>query len=88
MMQCYVYKSRKHPDMYLYLRSQNDFGQIPEALLERFGKPEFVLEFDLAKRQALGREDIAIVKHNLETTGYHLQLPEKISTPEPISSRH
>ncbi len=85
-MQCFVYKSDKHFDMYLYIATQDDFSQIPDALLERFGTPFFVLDFDINQRQQLGRESLATVKHNLTTQGFHLQLPENpcsITTPEP-----
>ena len=87
-MQCYVYKSPKQYDMYLYLAKRDAFERVPDALLERFGKPLFVLEFDLAERQSLGREDIIIVRRNLESAGYHLQLPEKIMPPSVISAPH
>ena len=35
-----VYKTRRKPDMYLYVDFAEDLGRVPESLLEQFGVPE------------------------------------------------
>jgi len=74
-MQCYVYKSARKFDTYLYLCKRDDFDVLPPSLLEIFGKPVFALEFDLTPVRKLAKEDTTIVISNLNTQGFHLQLP-------------
>jgi hypothetical protein len=64
--------------MYLYLAQQDDFEQLPQPLLERFGPPRFVMELQLTSGSRLAREDCAQVMRNLRTQGFHLQMPPKI----------
>ena len=61
--------------MYLYLGEENDFEAVPEALLQRFGKPCLVMQLELSPQRRLAREDSAKVLVNLRTQGFHLQLP-------------
>lgn len=81
-MQCYVYKSLKKYDTYLYTTQKDDFSNIPDALLKLLGQYTFVMDFDITNREKLGREDIDTVIQNLQSQGYHLQMPETI--PESI----
>lgn len=74
-MNAYIYRSPKKDEMYLYVAKKDDFSDIPEALLERFGKPQWVMAVDLSTRKHLAREDIEEVRTNLKSRGYHLQLP-------------
>lgn len=77
-MKCYIYRSSKQEEMYLYLRERDAFTPVPEALLSRFGKADFVMELDLASRTKLAREDINHVRTALQERGFHLQLPPSI----------
>lgn len=61
--------------MYLYLSAPDDFGNLPETLLQRFGPPEFVMQIDLHPQRRLARENPERVISNLANQGYHLQLP-------------
>jgi len=74
-MRCYVYRSSRRADTYVYLPRQDDFSKLPEGLLRMLGRLEFALEFDLAPERRLAREDSATVRANLESQGFHLQLP-------------
>ncbi len=76
-MLCFIYKSLKKYDTYLYITSKDQFDAVPEALMKMIGQYEFVMELDLSKRDKLGREDINSVKENLEKQGYHLQMAEE-----------
>lgn len=75
---CWVYRSTRHPETYLYLSEEDAFEQIPEGLLEHFGDPVLVIELELNPDRKLAREDVIMVMCNLRTQGYHLQLPPEL----------
>lgn len=81
-----VYKSKRNPDMYLYVTNKHDFSRVPGKLLKKFGEPLFVLQFDISQRTKLGRENPVLVARNIKTQGYHLQLPQ-IELPLNIKSK-
>lgn len=72
---CWIYKSSRKEDMYLYLPQENDFDQVPVELLDPFGPPKFVMQLDLHPERVLAREDVTRVMENLRTQGFHLQMP-------------
>ena len=74
-MRCYVYRSRRRADTYVYLPRRDDFTGVPDGLLSALGRLDFALEFDLTPQRRLAREDAAIVLANLDRQGFHLQLP-------------
>lgn len=76
-MKCYVYKSLKKGDTFLYLGEKDHFNLLPEGLLILFGKPSFVLEFDLTKDRKLAQADAKQVMAGLHEHGYYLQFPPK-----------
>ena len=73
-----IYRSNKKEEMYLYVSIKDDFSMVPESLMKVFGKPEFSLQLNLAKRDKLSRVDINDVREKLESEGYYLQLPPVI----------
>lgn len=76
-MKCYVYKSSKKEDTFLYLGEKGRFDLLPEGLLILFGKPGFVLEFDLTKDRTLAQVDAKQVLADLHEHGYYLQIPRQ-----------
>lgn len=76
-MRCFVYKSLKKADTYVYFGQRDDFARLPAALVAGLGNLEFVLEFELTPERKLAREDAAAVRANLETRGFHLQMPKE-----------
>ena len=56
-MKCYVYKSVKKADSYIFLDRKDNFSNIPEKLLLLFGTPQFTLEFDLTEDRKLALAD-------------------------------
>ncbi|AHE99490.1 YcgL domain-containing protein [Thioalkalivibrio paradoxus] len=74
-MHCYVYHSSRRPGTYVYLPRRDDFAGVPQALLDALGRLEFALAFDLPPERRLAQEDTATVLANLESKGFHLQLP-------------
>ncbi|WP_455212402.1 YcgL domain-containing protein [Kaarinaea lacus] len=74
-MVCFVYKSLKKSDTYLFLKNKDDFANVPNALQDMLGKLEFVMEVDLAEREKLARVDSEQLGLHLEQQGFYLQLP-------------
>jgi uncharacterized protein YcgL (UPF0745 family) len=75
MMQCFVYKSLRKVDTYVYLRERDAFGLLPPTLKDGLGTLSFVLELTLSPDRRLAREDVTTVIANLRGPGFHLQLP-------------
>jgi uncharacterized protein len=80
-MRCYVYKSLRKADTYVYLERRDDFARLPEPMRQRVGELGFVLEFELDAQRTLAREDPVVVRRNLAERGFHIQYPP----PEPIA---
>lgn len=74
-MLCAIYKSPKKAGMYLYVAKRDDFSGVPQALREMFGKPQFVMLFNLEGDKPLVRADKAEVLAKIENDGFYLQMP-------------
>ncbi len=75
---CWIYKSTKKEEMYLYIRQQDNFEDIPEVLLQGFGEPVFVMQLALTPRRKLARANVQTVINNLQQQGFHLQMPPEL----------
>ena len=73
-MLCAIYKSSKKVGAYLYIVKKDDFSQVPDQLMQMFGKPTMVMVIKLQGR-SLAQVDVEIVKQSLIDVGYFLQLP-------------
>lgn len=74
-MLCAIYKSSKKDEMYLYVAKRDDFSRVPSELLSVFGKPQFVMLFNLAGEKRLVRAINQEVQEKIENDGFYLQLP-------------
>jgi uncharacterized protein YcgL (UPF0745 family) len=72
---CWIYKSPRKEEMYLYLARKDGFDAVPDALLTQFGIPVLVMEIELNEGRNLAREDVNQVRANLRARGFHLQMP-------------
>ena len=72
---CWVYKSVRKEEMYLYLSAEDAFDVLPEELLSSFGKPVFVLSLELTATRRLARVETSKVITALQQDGYFLQMP-------------
>lgn len=72
---CSIYHSSKKAGMYLYVLRADALKRVPQPLLELFGKPKHAFDLVLTPERELVREDIAVVLENLDSQGYHLQMP-------------
>ncbi|MBU2895470.1 YcgL domain-containing protein [Vibrio hepatarius] len=73
-MLCAIYKSSKKEGAYLYLPKKGDFSQVPDTLMQMFGKPSIVMMVNLDGRE-LSQVDIDKVTQSLKEDGFFLQLP-------------
>lgn len=78
---CNVFKTRRYPDMYLYVIREEGFDRVPERLLERFDDPELALSFTLTPSRKLAIADATTVFNALLVDGYYLQMPPVTSVP-------
>ncbi|AMB85427.1 hypothetical protein AWM79_08955 [Pseudomonas agarici] len=72
---CSIYRSPRKNEMYLYVLKSDALERVPENLLLAFGKPVHAFDLVLTPERKLSREDIHKVLENLQTQGYHLQMP-------------
>ncbi|VEI45508.1 YcgL domain [Actinobacillus equuli] len=52
---CAIYKSPKREGMFLYVAKRDQFDSVPEELRQMFGKPQFVMLFNLNGEKQLKR---------------------------------
>lgn len=62
----------------MYLLDQAQLEKLPEPVIKQLGTAEFAMEFTLTADRKLGQEDAATVIANLESQGFHLQMPRDI----------
>lgn len=77
-MQCFIYKSLKKQELYLYLEKQDDFSTIPDVLLKSIGRMEYVMELVLSPERPLAREEVNKVIVALQEKGFFIQMPPVI----------
>ena len=75
---CWIYKSLKKEEMYLYVSKEDYEQHVPEALLRAMGRLEKVMEIDLHPERPLARVDVNQVIAHLRDHGYFLQMPPKL----------
>lgn len=76
---CWIYRSSRKDEMYLYLTAEDAFDDVPEVLLKSFGKPEFVMELTLSVERTLARADVATVMASLKEDKFYFQMPPEIN---------
>jgi len=76
--QCWIYKSSRKSEMYLYLAREDAFEDLPGGLMVQFGAPLPVMQLDLHPGRSLSRANVNEVIHSLDINGYYLQMPPKI----------
>ena len=83
-MQCFIYKSNKKDELYLYLDKQDDFSSLPEAILKSIGQPEYVMQLEITPERKLARETATNVIKGIKENGFFIQMPPTIH-PAPTS---
>ncbi|NBV75345.1 MAG: YcgL domain-containing protein [Methylococcaceae bacterium] len=77
-MLCYIYKSQKKEELYVYLNTQDDFSSLPDDLIRQLGKLSFVMELELTPDKKLARENAEKVIFALQSRGFFIQMPPTI----------
>ncbi|NRA70158.1 MAG: YcgL domain-containing protein [Gammaproteobacteria bacterium] len=76
-MLCSVYKSSKKADTYLYIAKRDDFSPVPSLLMEKFGRPIFVMIVPLQKRDLAVAENEKVIA-KIKQQGFYLQIPPPV----------
>jgi len=74
-MLCQIFKSKRNPEMYLYVEKTNGLKDIPAALLQRFGEPEALMIVLLDANKKLARANCVQVLQEITDNGFYLQMP-------------
>lgn len=83
-----VFRSPKEEGMYLYVKKEDGLSRVPEALLQRFGKPQPAMVLLLSEGKKLARASVEKVIECLESQGYYLQLPPLSGQSEEMQQIH
>lgn len=74
-MLCAIYKSLRKEGMYLYVAKRDQFDRVPDDLRQMFGKPQFVMMFNLAGEKQIKGADNREIQQTIENQGFYLQMP-------------
>lgn len=77
-MQCFVYKSLKKDELYLYIDRKDDFSKLPEPVFKSLSPLQFVLELELTPERRLAREDAVKVLDSIKNKGFFVQMPPTV----------
>ncbi|ASJ75989.1 YcgL domain-containing protein [Granulosicoccus antarcticus] len=77
-MQCYIYRSSIKDGLYVYLADEDGLERLPEPLRKQLGIPELSMTLDLQPDRKLGQENTQLVLENLESQGFHVQMPRDV----------
>ncbi|MGM0594830.1 MAG: YcgL domain-containing protein [Pseudomonadota bacterium] len=72
---CYIYRSKKRVEMYLFLAEEDDFESVPEEVRNGLGQLEKAMELELTPESKLARSQPEEVIRNLKERGFHIQMP-------------
>ncbi|WP_048307952.1 YcgL domain-containing protein [Halomonas sp. PR-M31] len=72
---CEIFKSSRKEEMYLYVDKLRGLIDVPEALLEGFGKPISVMTLLLDEDKKLARVDAVRIMKAIHEKGFYFQLP-------------
>jgi uncharacterized protein YcgL (UPF0745 family) len=82
---CFIYKSLKQQELYLYVLRENDFTDVPESLLTSIGQSELAMSLELTPKRQLARADVAQVMQQLQNQGFYVQMPPtKVPAPDQL----
>jgi uncharacterized protein len=80
-MIAHIYKSQLKPDTYLYLREKDQFALVPATVMAPLGVCVWVMQIELHPGRKLARADANVVRDNLNTLGFYLQMPPSVLDP-------
>lgn len=72
-----VFRSGKREEMYLYLSRGSSWEDLPQSLVQSFGRPTHVVDLLLRSGLRLARADIDRVMADIREQGFYLQMPPR-----------
>lgn len=72
---CYIYRSSKKDELYLFLAKEDDFECVPQEVMKAFGGAKKAMELELIPGMTMARSKPEEVLANLKERGFHLQMP-------------
>lgn len=73
-MWCYIYRSSKKDNSYLYMAKENDFSQVPESLMAVFGQPTFVMKVLLDGKRKFVVGTAQEIEQRIKNDGFFVQM--------------
>lgn len=70
-----IFRSSKRDEMYLYVEKRKGTKDVPEMLMERFGKPISAMTMLLKPEKKLARANAEDVMKAIREQGFYLQMP-------------
>lgn len=74
MMWCYIYRSTKKENSYLYIDKENDFSKVPEVLMKAFGQPIFAMRVLLDGKRQFVVGSSQEIEDKIKRDGFFLQM--------------
>ncbi len=74
-MYCHIYKTEKTQGLYLFVKPEQAFEELPEELHSLFINPEKFLEIELTKDKKLAQVNAQEVLESIQEKGYFIQFP-------------
>ena len=91
VVQCWIYRSERKFETYLYV-AQEATDAVPPGLLATMQPLELVMQLDLTPTRALARADVVQVIKDLRTQGFYLQMPpthqEALNPDQAVTPKH
>jgi uncharacterized protein YcgL (UPF0745 family) len=72
---CSIYRSSKKDELYLYVAKAKGLSQVPESLMQMFGKAHHSMDMLLTPEKKMARADAADILNAIVEKGYYLQMP-------------
>ena len=72
---CSIYRSSKKDEMYLHVAKTKGLSEVPEGLMQMFGKAQHSMDMLLTPEKKLARADAAEILNAIADQGYYLQMP-------------
>ncbi len=73
-----IYKCKKKEGLYLYVNKDKGLSEVPEALLNLFGKALLVTHMLIDEDKKLARVEGAVILEHIKRQGFYLQMPDPL----------
>lgn len=74
MMWCYIYRSPKKENSYLYIDTENDFSKVPDVLMNVFGEPILVMKVLLDGKRQFVVGSSQDIEDKIKQDGFFVQM--------------